>query len=811
MSKKDCLLQAELAVTAELAYALITMTEDPDEVLELATIGWRKLVAADRHEAALDVVVPVTHRLSNTGRNPQSHAFVNAFIEAVGATTIAGWPPREQARLLVEVANCRRCGADPHGARAEYEKVHQLLGEDMRDPMVRLNMRNLAIVMRECGEGQRSMHILEQLLPFAKRSERVALESSLLVAYFDWGHHEKGLELGRKIAARVDRIEWRKLDYRAVGHSVSSVLLIHGSVAESGLAWPILEEIYRGAQLDGDVINRGLAAYRLYDSPLRERFPQGQFEQDLDAMLDVVAAPSAAKSPTTPHVVEMLMAHPERFPMGARHMRAILRNFVEQWADSASLTVGSAWQYLQRLGHEEQDGDAVSEAVFASLDSVVRFAVTIDPDGDPYHVLQKVRTIPQMAATLALQSYSNMPPQFAMAASDIGASLVLSSRICAKAGIPIKEFDDIVQLMADWNIRDLLPVGTAMIQVLTGDSVTFLITSRTEQGTLAHSLRPCQVSRERWQELAADMQYCLNLARPTDKRDPLARVSNWSAFLGFLEPMLASLNAESVLWIAGGLSTTPVALAAPSGLRMSFCPSLLTALALARIARQRGVGPGWRPQRAFDAAVWRQAEASPNVEAIRGASAAWRQSCEAAGVAYTGKSGAQADAAAILQGWSDCDIARVACHGRASANNYSSAFLVASENNLPPSAILPRHGKGLTPYLLEWDQVSKLDSTPTVVVSAGCDTGQTVHSRADERLGLERAFLLAGTLHYAAPQWPVPMLQVQDMSARLFQRWLGNPGATICGTLAELTAEQEATGVPRWIARSLTSFGLTSL
>jgi len=70
---------------------------------------------------------------------------------------------------------------------------------------------------------------------------------------------------------------------------------------------------------------------------------------------------------------------------------------------------------------------------------------------------------------------------------------------------------------------------------------------------------------------------------------------------------------------------------------------------------------------------------------------------------------------------------------------------------------------------------------------------------------------MAGTFHYAAPQWPVPMQEVQQMSARLFEQWLAKPGATISGILADLTAAQEANGVPRWIARALTSFGLPNL
>jgi hypothetical protein len=209
--------------------------------------------------------------------------------------------------------------------------------------------------------------------------------------------------------------------------------------------------------------------------------------------------------------------------------------------------------------------------------------------------------------------------------------------------------------------------------------------------------------------------------------------------------------------------------------------------------------------------VWRHGEAAANIDAIRDAGNRWRGMCSRNSLAYSNAMGSRADAASIIDGLSQCDMARVACHGRASPESFSSSFLVASGHNLPPSAILPRHGLALTPYLLEWKQLSRLASAPTLVVSTACDTGQGVYSRADERLGLERAFLTAGTLLYAAPQWPVPMKQVQETAASLFERWLADADATICGTLADLAAEQEDAGVPRWIARSLASFGFTSL
>jgi hypothetical protein len=810
MNSAEKLRKAELEALAPLACLLVDAVATTDEVLELGNLAWRKLVDAGRIEDAVVVVVHITHKLSNTGRNPHSLAFLASFTVEVGAEAMSTWPAQEQFAVFTELANCRRYAGDPLGAREAYERGGQLLGDDLRNNLVRMNRRNLAIVLRESGEGERSLEMLAQLLPFASGEERVHIESSIMVAYAGWGHRHEALACARRIAAHAG-LSWGKVNLRAVAQSVGSVLLLDGTGAERELALSIMEEVYKCSATDGDVINRGIVAYQLYASPVRERYAPGQFEADLAALLSAVADPSSPKSLQAPLVVEMLLEHPERFVQGGANMRTVLENFVEQWGSSTNWRVGLAWQELAGLRGRAGDWDGATDAMSEALDAMVRLAVTIDPQGDPFHVLASLRSIPAMAAGIALDSMEDSGPEFAMAVADLGSSLVLSCRMSERAGFGLREFDDLVQRMDADQIGALVVPGTTVVQVLGYDPVTLLAISRSEGGALSYRVHGCPLDRNAWDALSQRLQFVLGRARLTDKRDPLAAVPGWPPFAQWLEAFMRSLECGTLLWISGALSTTPVALASPSGLRLSFCPSMTGAVALSALARGHGIAAGWRPARVFDAAVWRHGDAAANVDAIRAASDRWREACASNGAAYERAMESRADAARIVDGLGRCDMARLACHGRASPESFSSSFLVASDNNLPPSAILPRHGQALEPYLLEWKQLSRLAPAPALVVSTACDTGQAIYSHSDERLGLERAFLLAGSLLYVAPQWPVPMRQVQDDAAHLFERWIAKPDATICGTLADLAAKQEEAGMPRWIARSLASFGLTSL
>jgi tetratricopeptide (TPR) repeat protein len=804
----------QVAVDDIAPHALLLMSGTPDgaKLSDIGRAATGLLLPTGQLELAVFLTVQLTHKLSNTSQNDAALAFLDYFDQELDRRSL-----RQklnvglQATLLTERGNCHRYAGNPLAAHAVYEQIQAMVGEDLSVSDVRVNQRNLAIALRERGRIKDALRLLDQLAPFVDGDEYLQNESSRLVAYVALNDTKRTLLIARAMLKAAGRGFWGMIDMRGAGLSIASVLLKDGNQEEQASAQAILEELHFSARRAGDVAMAGMAAFLL--SEASSTYPAGHFNEDAVALVEMMSINGAVRALHDPFIIHMLINSPQFFK-GLASPRAILEQFLKEWNGAPTPVVVLAWLELARCCRAENDYEGQSRAVSSAIDTTVKFAAELDPSDDPFHALEPLAAAIHVASSLAVDmlqvedaSIRAIAPSFA----ELQSSFVLSQRMCTRAGIVMQSIGDIEDCLSDHNIARLIPDGAAMVQPLLQDNVIYLLITSRENGALVRQLLPLDVGAAEWRDTAERMAYRLQNARVTDPRDPLARQRSWQNLKAVLESVILALKVTAVQWVTGQLPTLPVALACPSSVRLAFVPSVLSAIALDAMARRRGVEPRWRPQRVFDAAVWRRAESGGNVAAMRHASAAWEQACQQHHVAYHHATGPQADADSLLQGLAGSDMARIACHGRASSGEFTSEFLVAHQNNLPPSVILPAHADALTTYLLRWEAIANLGQAPAIVLSTACDTGKGIYSLANERLGFERSFLASGTLLYIAPQWPVLMEEVQNMSADCFSVWLNDTDTSLCGVLAEQVAKLEAQGVPSWRARSLSAFGLINL
>lgn len=134
-------------------------------------------------------------------------------------------------------------------------------------------------------------------------------------------------------------------------------------------------------------------------------------------------------------------------------------------------------------------------------------------------------------------------------------------------------------------------------------------------------------------------------------------------------------------------------------------------------------------------------------------------------------------------------------------------LLVAADGQLPPNDPIALDSEQGHRFLVDWQVISELRKCAPIVFSAACDSGMAISVRGGERIGLERALFQAGTLAYVAPQWPVPVAQIQPLINGIITTYLTNPTQTLAEVVFKEVNAAVAEGMPDWVARSVAVYG----
>lgn len=277
-------------------------------------------------------------------------------------------------------------------------------------------------------------------------------------------------------------------------------------------------------------------------------------------------------------------------------------------------------------------------------------------------------------------------------------------------------------------------------------------------------------------DLRAELAQATRRARP--RADPLASAPLWQRFsesIGeALAPVLAGAS-HAVLATATSLAGVPLHMVAVGGqllclrLACTYVPGLLGFAGLRRFPRER---PGFERvgvvsvARGLDLAAAKQAFAAG---ADRAEAIAARH-----GAAVTALRATAATPEAVRGLFGAVDLAYLSCHGLARPGDGSHALLLAADDQLPPMLVGASEGARGTRHLLDWDAIEA--PTPAVVLSAACSSGSATISLAGERLGLDRAFLRAGTRLFLGPLWDVAIDDAHALADGLLDAGLRRPG-----------------------------------
>ncbi len=163
---------------------------------------------------------------------------------------------------------------------------------------------------------------------------------------------------------------------------------------------------------------------------------------------------------------------------------------------------------------------------------------------------------------------------------------------------------------------------------------------------------------------------------------------------------------------------------------------------------------------------------------------------EAAGIETRSLSGTEADPARVLAEAADADIVHFACHGEYRASCPEHSYLEMAGGRRMEALDILR---------------TELPRTRLVVLSA-CESGRADFARADEMIGLPRAFLRAGARGVVATHWPVEDHPAIAAMMRTFYR--NFPTSTPAHACRAAQVEAIAQGVSPLIWASLAVYGV---
>jgi hypothetical protein len=299
-------------------------------------------------------------------------------------------------------------------------------------------------------------------------------------------------------------------------------------------------------------------------------------------------------------------------------------------------------------------------------------------------------------------------------------------------------------------------------------------------------VRPLRLAREALDALNRRLSFRM-LRLDTDCTAlGLETVTGWLEARGALREAIADIPRGTIVSVVPGkIGATPFALALGETHPLAFVPSLAVAWRLRQRRLALPNGRNWRPASMFDFAVWQQGEKPSSVQAIANAAERLRVFAERQNVSYSGCFGEEGTAQALMTGLQQADLVRLACHGRIDIDAFGAELLVAIDESLPPSIVTMDRNSQAAGHIMSWRVLAGLERISPLILSGACSSGVALLHEGGERLGLERPFFMAGAIAFVAPQWPVPMDEIQQLNVAIAQAYIADPGKPLGVTVWE--------------------------
>ncbi len=181
--------------------------------------------------------------------------------------------------------------------------------------------------------------------------------------------------------------------------------------------------------------------------------------------------------------------------------------------------------------------------------------------------------------------------------------------------------------------------------------------------------------------------------------------------------------------------------------------------------------PGW-PSAVGIALVPRFGESQAVLNALRSSASRTSDFARRKGLPCLTLPEGAGDRDAVLAMIEKVDLAKFLCHGYVSPVDGELALMLAHGGALPLADSVSSGRETARAHRLSWRECQHLGAAPRLVVSAACSTGRSHVAGMGERLGLFGALRHAGTSAIVAPQWDMNAEVVLPILDEAIERYL---------------------------------------
>jgi tetratricopeptide (TPR) repeat protein len=745
-----------------------------------------------------------------------------------------GTPAATRAMLLTEQGNAIRYQGKLELALERYNEIRSILPDDYHNRNVRVNERNRAIILRDLGRVGEAIDIFNRLLTAADRYDQPEIIHSIAVCYLVAGRTAEAIESLRTALQTIadEKRPPSDVELRIVLTFASLAVRSHDYLTGFEMAERAVDlSASAGSSFHRATatIMRAIAAIHLpnQDSAVPPLVEEALNEMQRLAEGDWLEATEPSMLLSLAQLVSILLweiGEPEE---------------AEQMLETAVKEVGAdytnqswiSWLTLAQLAQTQGKTGLARERLAIAHDLVMQQAGRVARTDDLFSYMGEKDALQDSLADSIIQAYRQKSVSIddVCAIADFQASVLLSQQIVGEQE-PIACGATNVGAGADRNAADAgvarsfstLFAGDPSVAVLqffkAGGKMFALLTRAAESNsasdgndapgystTLLDWNEPfdelVKLGNEAWNQLAR--------TSPASTVNPLDQLEPWRKFANDLKDAVSRFvqTGDHLIIIPSALSGAPLQDVFARHHSISYAPSLRAAAALhrRRIATKEG-GSSWRPREIHDFVIWKAGEPAANIAIFEKAAAELQKALQDVGCTYKASIGTEATREALRQAFASSSV-RLSCHGRADPRNLRFDLLVAADGFLPPGQPTVMAEQLGERFLVGWQELSTLEKAPPIVFSAACGSGLASAVAGGERVGLERSLLRAGTLAYVAPQWPVPIANIQPLINKIIITYFANPNSTLSRVVWEIATAAIAAGMNERVARSVAVHG----
>lgn len=743
--------------------------------------------------------------------------FINELTERLKEMEL--WPLAsvdDYCTLLTEEGNALRTLGQKEQALYKYQEIRTLSSDDMTIPNVRVNERNMAIVLRELNKPTEAIKILNCLLSHTELVERSEVLHSLSECFLMIG------EISRAADALNDAIsvvpKGNIGDFTRLRLLISLGLLeVHKGKTQEAIR--TANDALLIAKNLNDTISTGMAAMiflKAYRSSMRceNTDATNKINEYINILKRIISLPEEYK-PQSNHLTAMQITLAETLAIRGSIDEAdkLLDGVVPKAGSYNSLD----WAVLSlRARFASQDGDHEHARTYLNMahDHILNTVDSLQEQNDNFQLLWDKEYLQAQMAEEFIRAYKADKAKFSdlRRIADFQASLILSRKLW---GDEEKSFE--ANAYEDNNLCKIAMLETnyksvdqfSIIQAFKATSGVYMLLTRISEGSVTNVLTKVGEDIQQIQHLTDLLLNKIRMWSPAREGTPISGCLEWHELSNIIYSKVRSLIAPGTILciIPGPLTGLPLHWILGSDYPLSYFPSLQVALVLHNKRLKLDGGSTWRPRTFSDFVVWRYRERPNIVNCFLLASEKLSRDLLPLGIETQIIKAENGTREALLEALQNQECVRISCHGSSRPHLQRFELLVSVDGELPPAdpmAIDSDIGKR---FLLNWSDINKLTSCAPIVFSAACSSGISMEFKGGERIGLERPLLRAGALAYISPEWPVPVEDIQGLINNIITRYFGNPKEPLSVSVFKEVNLAIKTGVPEWVARSIAIHG----